>query len=369
MSKAHSVLAGDGRRRIRWEGVAIGLVYSLVYGLAVWGPDTWVLARSHAELAWVKLLFGLPLVLVIGATAGGLAARSGRPGAWVGAWMAGGILASFVVGQMPFAGYNVATWIGEPRLWPLDIYPAGPSGAARMVLATLVTGCAGSAAGLLVYLGVERAEGAPTQGDEPDGRSWVALALSLLLALGTGLLGDEVVNARLRAGHQAVHRAISRGPEGGDTALFRGRSSADRTLHLIDYHLESAQVTVDVAFEDGSVVRCRTLGHRLADCRPVVPEFEAWMDALIQEARTGGQGAAIVAYRGQLSVNAGRLSWLASQGEWMGENYEIVREMQRGGWVTTSARFDDGYVLTCDFCGEAPVILQGCQGRPPSQEQ
>jgi hypothetical protein len=59
------------------------------------------------------------------------------------------------------------------------------------------------------------------------------------------------------------------------------------------------------------------------------------------------------------------LSWLASQREMMSELYQVSRDTQRGGWVIMSARFDSGYVLTCDFYGDAPAVLQGCNLAQP----
>ena len=45
----------------------------------------------------------------------------------------------------------------------------------------------------------------------------------------------------------------------------------------------------------------------------------------------------------------------------MREPYRVSRDTQHGGWVVMSARFESGYILTCDFYGDAPVVLQGCE--------
>ena len=70
-------------RLSRTTGLGYGLAHALIFGLSVWGYDAYALARSNAELAWAKLALGLPLLLLIGAAAGGLAGRRDRAGVWV----------------------------------------------------------------------------------------------------------------------------------------------------------------------------------------------------------------------------------------------------------------------------------------------
>lgn len=358
----------QARRLSRLAGVGCGLIYCLGYALAVWGYDARVLARSSAELAWAKLAVGLPSLLLISAATGALAGRSDRAGAWVGAWMVSGVLSGTVAGGMPFAGYNLATWIAEPHLWGTNVYPMGPAGATRTVFLAVVTGCAGSALGLVGYALMDSVRGRAAATGRAGGRSWAVLMLCLPLAMPPGLIGDQIINRPIRAGQRTVHQAISVGLVGDTSDRDSRLLSASYTLHLVSRPLETQeQETVDVAFDNGFVVRCQVSDHALVECPPISPRFEAWMDALIQEALRGGQETELTPQAGRVSVDESTWSWLASQRTYMGERYEIARETQRGGWVIMSARFDTGYTLTCDFHGVSSVVVDRCSGHQVTQ--
>jgi hypothetical protein len=198
-------------------------------------------------------------------------------------------------------------------------------------------------------------------------RSWTALVLCLPLAVLPALICDEIVNRPLRSGQRTVHRAISVGLAGDTSqesmASYRALSFAGYTLHRVGYDPETLeQQTIDVAFTDGVVVRCQVSDQALKGCLPILPEFEAWMDALIKEALTGGPGTELAPHAGRVSVAKDTLRWLASQRGAMGARHEISRDTQRGGRVVMAARFDTGYVLTCYFHGASPVVLDHCSG-------
>ena len=357
----------DPRRLSRLAGLGYGLIYGLAYSLTVWGIDTWVLARSSGELTWAKLAMGMPLLLLIGAASGALAGKSDRAGVWVGVWTLSGALIGTVVSLMPYVGLNLATWIAEPRLWGTNVYPIGPAGVARVAFAAAFNGCAGPAVGLVGHVLVKRARGLASPAGWMGGRSWTALILCLPLAVLPALICDEVVNRPLRSGQRTVHRAISVGPAGdtsqGSMAPYRALSFDGYTLHRVGYDPETLeQQTVDVAFDDGVVVRCQVSDQALKGCLPILSEFEAWMDALISEALTGGAGTELAPHAGRVSVAEDTLRWLASQRGVMGARYEISRDTQRGGRVVMAARFDTGYVLTCYFYGASPVVLDHCSG-------
>jgi len=362
------------RRRFRWAGLGCGLLCGLGYALATWGYDAWVLARSGADLPWPKLEIGLPILLLLGTLSGALAARSARAGAWVGVGLAGGALAGLVAGPMPFAGSNLATWIAEPRLRGVNVYPLDPSGAARTLFVVIATACMGAVVGLVGHVVVERVLRLAGQPDRSSRWAWAVLLLCLPLGLLPGLIGDQVINRPLRLGPQVVAAAVSAalrgdsGPAGASSLQGLAPGPAGYTLYLVDYDREPpAQATIDVAFDQAgartaSVARCQTSGNELAGCASISPQFEAWMGALVQRARQGEQGTAPDPLTGQVLVGENTLEWLASQREYLSDIYTLSRDAQRGGWVIASARFDTGYVLTCYFHGSAPVAVDHCTG-------
>jgi hypothetical protein len=325
-----------------------------------------VLSRANADLAGAKLAAGLPLLLLVGAASGALAGRSTRAGAWVGVWIAGGALMGALVGAMPSAGLNLATWMVEPRLRGIDIYPMGAAGTARMAFAAAFMGCVGSAIGLAGHVLAERVRGARSPAGRTGGRAWATLALILPLAALPALVVDEVVNRPLRAGQRVVHRSILTSPMGegetGETTAYRDLFAATGyTLHRVSTDPETLdRQVIDAAFDNGVVVRCGVADQALTGCLPIAPEFSGWMETLIRAGLGEGSETELASLAGQLYVSDDALSRLASQGEMMSEPYQVSRDTQRGGWVVISARFDSGYVLTCDFYGDAPAVVQGC---------
>jgi hypothetical protein len=362
-------------------GLGYGLAYSLAFGATAWGYDTWVLARSQADLAWAKLGVGLPILLLIGAVTGTLTRRSDKAGIWAGVWSISGALSGAAVGVMPSFGYNLATWIVEPRLRGADVYPIGTPQAARVAFVVFVAGCMGSAAGLVGHHVARKARRPPKKGGAPanehvgkGGRGsppsapprkqggWAAILLCLPLAMPSGLLGDEMANRPVRVGQWAVHRALS-----------LDSPPAGYTLHLVDYDLRTQEqetgpeAIVDAAFDDGMASRCQVSGRRLEECWPISPQFEGWMEGLIQEGLEEDEDTGLERQADRLSVDAETLRWIVSQRASMSEEYEILRDTQCGGWILMSARFDTGYVLTCYFHGDSPVVLERCEmsGRGP----
>jgi hypothetical protein len=348
-------------------GLGYGLTYGLAYGLIVWGCDARILARSSAGLPGAKLAVGLPLMLLIGAATAALTGRSDRADIWVGTWIAAGALMGIVGAAMPFAGRNLATWVAEPLLWGTNVYPIGRAGVTRIAFVAIISGCAGSAVGLAGRLLTERVRRSAAPTGRMGARSWAALALCLPLALPPGLLGDELINRPLRISQRIVHETVAADLAGGSSrggaVPDRDLISASYTLHLVDYDLEvPGQGTVDVAFDNGFVVRCEVSGYVLTGCSPISPHFEAWMGALIRERPKGGPGAELEPQAGRVFVGENVLDWLASQSDRMDGRYEISRDAQRGSWVVMSARFDTGYVLTCRFHGDSPVVVDHCSG-------
>ncbi len=371
------------RRTTAVASLGYSLLYGLGFGLSAWGYDAWALGRSHADLAWAKLAAGLPLVLLTCALTGILAGRSDRTGVQVAVWLAGGTLIGVALGAMPYGGRTLVAWLAEPAMAGMNVYPWPPAATERAAFVALIAGSVGAPAGLVGHLAVERARGSTTDGRNTRWRRWAGLLLGLPLAALSGFAGDELINRPARVGQQTVHRAISTAPgdalgrsDEEDVAIYRDRFSAGYVLYLVDWRAESApetearaergtadaglRATVDVAFDTGLGMRCRASGGRLDGCLPISARFESWMAGLIEQGRSGGQGTELDTQPGQVSVRQGTLRWLAQQREAIGGPYEIFKEAQRGAWVIVSARFDTGYVLTCTFYGDSPVVLERC---------
>ena len=359
---------GEARRFSRIAGVGYGLFYGLAFGLAVWGYDAWALARIHAELAWVKLGLGLPVLLLLGAAAGYLAGRNGRGGVWVAAWTLYGVMMGIVAGGIPFSGYNLVTWILEPRLWGVNAYPMGRAVTARMIFAATVTGCAGTVGGAIGCALTGKAQALISAAGRVSIQSWTVLFVGMPIALLPGMACDKLINGGLRRAQEVVHAAIS-GNREEDTidtniVLPGDQFSNVYTLHLADYDLEGERHTVDVVYGvhgNELTVRCTLIDTVLAGCSPISPRFETWIDALILDGLKGGRGTELTSLADHVSLNADTPAWLASQEGLISDDYNIFKDTQRGQWVIMSAHFDTHYVLRCYFRGAAPVVLTHCE--------
>ncbi|NLF02055.1 MAG: hypothetical protein GX601_13865, partial [Anaerolineales bacterium] len=162
----------EAQRLMRGVAIAHGLLYTAGFALTVWGYDTVALSRIRAELAWDKLVLGMPLLLAIGALAGAIAGRRHHAGLSIGVWAAAGGLIGLIAGWVPFNGCTLITWLTEPRLRGLPIYPMEVAAQTRMGFTAVITAAFGVAVGLIGHLLVERAWDEAS----PDGhmtiRSW-----------------------------------------------------------------------------------------------------------------------------------------------------------------------------------------------------
>jgi len=358
----------EARLVIRRSGLIYGILYALFFALAIWGPDALVLSRSHAETAWWKIATGLPTVLIIAAIGGYLGSKAGNAGAWIGIWVICGALMGIVAGAAPFAGCNLVSWFSEPRVSWINIYPMGPAGSARMWFFTTVHAAIGAGIGLLGHWATERAWNLGPATGQFSLRATTVLLWCVPLAIGAGVAGNDLVNKDLRIGPEVVHELISE--ESGDEAshadleALRDSFSDNYVLHLAQYDLEGQYSTiVDVVFDNGFAIRCKVFGSSVAGCPAISTQFEAWTDAIVQEALQGNPGTIIAEHTNRLSVDPRILVELATQQGRISEEYTIRQEVQRGGTVIMSAEFTTPHVLTCYFHGATPVVLDRCQVR------
>lgn len=174
-------------------GTLFGMAGGLSYAALAWGLNAVMLSRSHFPHAWVVVLAGLPLALLVGGVAGYLAMRLDK--AIVGGliWMASGLL-------LAVAGTWLPLWLfpqALPRLEPvlagwikfgwLDGYTA------MTYLCMFVSGVIFTLVGVLEVVLVEKAAYSPYDG---------ALLIPMVIcAMMTGLAGgvvDNMANSNMR---------------------------------------------------------------------------------------------------------------------------------------------------------------------------
>ncbi len=118
-------------------GAGYGLLFGLGFALFVWGYDALALNRSSADMAWAKLLLGLPCLLVSGGVAGIVGAWSSSTLLTTLVWAAafGGI--GWLAGIIPFTGMNWLAGILDPRFAGLTPWPYTEGSALRTLLVVI----------------------------------------------------------------------------------------------------------------------------------------------------------------------------------------------------------------------------------------
>ncbi len=363
------------RRLFVSAGTAYGLIFGLSFALFAWGYDGLMLASSAAHLAWMKLLLGLPLAIVIGGLAGRLAALSSSTAVFVALWATTGALLGAIGGHIPFDGGNLAAWLADRRLWGVVILPYGHSAAVRTTIVALLNAVLGAAVGFVESLAVQWAWDRATPDDKMSRRSWAVLLLVCIpLAFPLAGIVDGFINQPLRAPQQAVGELIKMAVAGSPARTkaqkasyrsiepFREALSEQYVSHFVAFSSDTGtwySAYVDVAFDNGLVLRCATAGRNVIYCDDFSQKFATWMGDLVR-AGLYGERPWLEAKMRRLAVDDTVLTWLAAHRDQLSETYQASRVGQQGGWVLMSARFDTGFEMTCRFRGATPVLVDQC---------
>jgi hypothetical protein len=372
----------ESRRLFLRAGTLYGLIFGLSFSLLCWGYDAVLITQSHAEFAWVKLLLGLPLTVIIFTLAGRLIAATSAAAVQISLGAGAGVLLGIIVGHLPYEGNNLAAWVADNRLWGLVVFPYGESAAAWTTLVAIAGGGIGALFGFLESLIVERAWDRATPDLKLSKASLASLLLCIPLVLVYVGMAEELVNQRLRLPQQRVSQLIeftlndatqaefdAHGISGWLMEPYRNDLSEDYTIHLASYSSEMGYTStyVDAAFADGPVIRCSTTeiggffsyNQRVIFCEEILPTYAEWTNQLITAALTG-ERVWLEDRQQPLEVEDTVVRWMESRSDQFSESYELARPSQRASWVFISARFETGFEMVCRFYGAAPVRVDQC---------
>jgi len=353
-------------------GTAYGLLLGLGFALFTWGYDALLLASSSADLAWARLLWGLPLAVISGGLVGRLAAHSDSAGISAALWAAAGALWGVLAGHIPFDGGNLAAWLADRRLWGMVIFPYCHSVEVRTGLIVIISAFLGLIVGFIQSQAQEWVWDRATPEGRMSREAWVVLCLCISLALPLAGTVEGLLNRPLRRPQQKVAELIELSIAGAQDAAeakgiayraaapFRADFSEQYVTHLVKYDPETLySAYVDVAFDNRFVLRCVTLGEHVAYCDDFSQKFAGWMDDLIHAGLTGEHRWLAAPVR-RLQVDDAVTAWLAEHRGQLEGDYEVSRTGQQGGWILMSARFASGFEIHCRFRGAAPIRVDQC---------
>lgn len=356
------------------SGTGYGIVFAVLFALLLWGHDGWVLTISHADMAWVKLLIGLPIAVVIFALAGFLSALSSSTVVAVVLWAVALGFMSVISSHLSFDGVNIFTWILDKRLWGEIILSFGYAAGVRTVLVIILNVAIGAAVGFLETVATQWAWDRSLGGKRMSLSSWVVLFGSLPLAFLAALTIDGFIYQPLRLPQHVVHRTIQSGLTGeigsSDVLESSYRSvkpylenlSDNYTSYFIKFSTESGtwfSAFVDVRFDNGFVMRCVTLGDKLAYCADFSKKVDQWVyqlvDAGLNETRLWEEDK-----MQSLLVPTDVEDWLHQHRSQMNSAYQWQFGEQYGSLFFVIVEFENGNRMVCRFHSATPVVVERC---------
>jgi hypothetical protein len=378
----------ESGRLFQSAGIAYGLVFGLSFALIIWGRDAVLLASIGANLAWAKLLLGLPISVLICMLVGWLASLSSSTAVYVVLWAITGALLGWLTGRLPYDGGNVAAWLADRRLWGLPVFPYGESAQTRTELLLLIGVGIGIAVGFFESLAVQWAWDRATPRGRMSLQSWAVLLVCIPLVIPAATLAEDLVYQRVRVPQQRVGESVALALSGANEEAFKQRGlnyfafdtfyedlSQNYLIHLAGYRDIGGYTStqIDVVFEDGFTLRCETTEvgmflspeHRVLICADISKKYAGWMDDLIHAGLTGERRWINDPMR-TLNIEEDVISWLRSHDDQLSESYQVTRAGQQGRWVFMAARFDTGFEMICRFHGTSSIQVDRCEeaGQP-----
>ncbi|HLC03859.1 MAG TPA: hypothetical protein VJK02_12540 [Anaerolineales bacterium] len=274
----------------RRNGLWIGLISGVAFGLTSWGIDALALRDASVDLPWAKLAIGLTFALVIGGLAGWLTALIDHAAVGTLFWGLAGIAYAWLVGHLPFEGLSALLRFTEPHLGNIAAYPFVESARVRTILLMIIVGGLCALGGSLELVLLDQSS---------DASTGLARAFSMGLTIPffalAGFASDGVINRPLREPLVAVDRLIGWAIEDRnnpiDPALAQQRhlGAVGGIDELIDrpYRMSLGSYdpvslisfTVELDF-DGTWARCSVLASAPGYCGETDPVYQAALACL-----------------------------------------------------------------------------------------
>ena len=358
-------------------GWRYGLVLAFVLIAFGWGWDAWQLASASAELSFSKLVLATILILPLTVAAGLLAAHAHNSALrkWM-IWTVWGMLLGLIAVRLPFDGMSLIASLLDPTVRGSVLFPFTSAAETFAWLAAFLGALAGFPVALLHILATEQAWDRSTRDNRFTAWAWVSLCVGVPMAIVLAILCDYTGNATLREPIQATNRAIQIAlstPPDLDIAKmptnqafeyeaglpWRDKLSTRFVEYLADFDPDAfQQLTVDVAFDNGLILRCQTThyGQIISACIDLGANYR---EAFVQFITTGTAPCKDCT----IQVQPEAAAWRAQHRGGTGDMGQISVVHHSGGAVIVRSEFDDGRHLECRFDGADPVRLQSCMDR------
>lgn len=376
LAPAESNIAARARFEV-YAGWRYGLVFGIALVLVAWGVDAGELALESAALFWPKLLLAILIIVPLCTAAGALAGKShGSLGRRLLVWIVAGALIGGITIHIPFEGASAVAALIDPAVRGLTIFPFAPAVEERVLPMAVITAIAGLIVGALQSLAATWAWDSSSKEDRMTLGSWLALVISVPIAVGLGSLHDGAANAQLRAPlyltNRVVQLALNTPPDLNlqsletlklldylATSRWRNEFSGHFKQHLVDFDRNKLRSGyADVEFDNGFIWRCEVVrnGDGLSGCSDLKADYRGWMTGFF---RTGSVSCENCSVR----VEPGAAGWQSIARERLGDPQQISIEHHAGGVVLVRSTFSTGMQAECRLVGANPVVIQQCENK------
>jgi len=362
------------RKLLVKAGIAYGAIFCLRFALLVWGYDGLVLQSNGADLPFIKLFVGLPIALLLCVLAGWLGGASANAIVPVALWaIVCGVL-GVLAGHIPFEGHNLAVWSLEPRLWGEAIFSFDNSAKVRTTLIVIMSVPLGAAVGYVESLAVQWAWDRKTPRGSLGLGSWAALLVAVPMAFLPAAVANGLMNQPLSAPQRAVGELLdltlaeeideagALGSSYRSLKPYLGSLSGQYKTYFVGFGSETGSwysAYIDVAFDNGFVMRCVTSGDSVIYCDNFSARLVGWAGDLARAGLYDERPWEEVKVK-RLVVDDAVVTWLATHKDQLSETYQVERVAQQSGWVFVSIQFDTGFGMVCRFRNASPVVVDQC---------
>jgi hypothetical protein len=356
-------------------GAGYGLLFGLGFALFVWGYDALALSRSSVDMAWAKLLIGLPCLLIIGGTAGILGAWSTSTLVTTGVWAVTMAGIGWLAGHIPFTGMSWLAGVIDSRFAGLTPWPYTEAIELRTLLVMIIYAVYGFAVGYVETLAIEGAWDRATPEGHMKIGAWSALLVVWLVALPPTFILNYMIMTEIRTSQVRVADLVKTYLEGGEAAVAATgqnliearrngpRFTPDYTVYFSGFDTNTDTLYAgysDVVFDTGFALRCIVMGDQVTFCDDLSAKLDLRIGQMVQAGKTG-ERPWLESQMKTFNVTEDVIAWLQTHQEQLSDSYSLVITAQKGNCMFVTAQFNTGTKIECRFHGNAIVTVDQCE--------
>jgi hypothetical protein len=278
-TKSRAPMVGSKEKIVRRYTLLFGVISGLTFSLSLWGVEAITLSSAHVAYAWIPLVVGTPVCILVCLMAAGLTYLANKALLGILFWLLAAVLVAGWTIALPMSITPRLILFFEPGLRSrLPVYPYDETVKAWVTIAAVWLAIFFAIFGLLQLVLVEQAAFATA----PASRLMPYFVCIPLMALAS-ILSSNILNDQLRTPlvvtNELIQFAVDNQGKTVDPALARSmhlsavNSIADlinlpRRLFLGQFNGALGQVEVLIDFS-GKWAECDTISGQLIFCQPM----------------------------------------------------------------------------------------------------